>query len=138
MAEDSKEGSTTENDSGGSTSSSTKGESEPEPTVDPLPSLEHITPKHLADLEAKLRGELQAVRTEHATEREQLKAQIATLEEHKDKLEQAERDKDKVRESESTLVLPPEDIPPQQPTPPPSEPIGEDGGKRRSRWKSAW
>lgn len=107
--------------------------------VKPLPDLDKITPKHLSDLESKLRDEIEERHAGDKQEREELKAQLKVLEEYKEEQEKAQGERDKVKGSESTLVLPPNDLPPQQPNPNP-ETKGEPGadGKKQSFWKRVW
>ena len=116
-----------------------KEEPKSETKPDPLPDLDKITPAHLAALERKLRDEITEQHGHHTAEVTELKEQLAELQEYKDSQEQAQHDRDKVKDSESTMVLPPNDIPPQQPNPNP-ETKGEPGepGKKRSRWKAVW
>jgi chromosome segregation ATPase len=104
--------------------------------VDPLPNLEHLTPKHLEALKRELRDEIAELHSSDKEEREELKRQLAELNEYKAKQETAQAERDKVEASQHTMVLPPSDIPPQQPNPNEStkgEP-GEGGKKRRLSW----
>lgn len=110
---------------------------EPKAEVKPLPDLDKITPKHLADLERKIRDEMTELHAKDHEEKEELKRQLAELQEHKEKQEKAEEEKDKTKSSEHTMVLPPSDIPPQQPNPVPTTHEGSDG-KKASFWKRAW
>ena len=112
-----------------------KPEAPPKP-VESLPELEHLTPRHLADLERKLRDEIAELHAGDKEEREALKQELAELREFKDKQEKANADRDRVKESQSTMVLPPTDIPPQQPNPTP-RPVDPQTGKverRRMHW----
>ncbi len=86
----------------------------------------------------KLRDEYSELHASDKKEKEELKAEIAELKEHKEKMEKANEDRDKVKGSESTMVLPPSDIPPQQPNVGTQPPTHDQSGKKRSRWKSAW
>lgn len=83
----------------------------------------------------KLRDEMTELHSGDKAEREALKLEIAELQEHKKKLEEAEANRDKVESSTSTMVLPPTDIPPQQPSPPPNDGTTHPGEpKKRLRW----
>jgi septal ring factor EnvC (AmiA/AmiB activator) len=62
-----------------------------------------------------LRDELSELHAGDKKEREELKAELAELREYKEQQEKNLAEKDKVKDSESTIVLPPTDIPPQQP-----------------------
>lgn len=104
-----------------------------EPDVTPLPDLDKITPKHLADLERKLRDEITQLHGSHSTEVTELREQLSELQEYKDSQEKAQGDRDKVKGSESTMVLPPNDIPPQQPQAPKPDEL-----KKQSMWKKMW
>jgi hypothetical protein len=106
------------------------------PEVKPLPDLEHLTPKHLEALKRELRDEIAELHSSDKEEREELKRQLAELTEYKAQQEQAQHERDKVEASQHTMVLPPTDIPPQQPNPNDStkgEP-GAEGKKRRLSW----
>jgi hypothetical protein len=109
------------------------------PEVKPLPDLDRITPKHLADLEAKLRKEMADLGVEHAKEKAELRAQIDELNEEREERRKAREEEDKTKGSQSTMVLPPNDIPPQQPNPNPEtkgEPRAD--GKKVPFWKKVW
>lgn len=105
------------------------------PKVDPLPPLKGLTDEDLKRLETKLRDELHELHSADKQEREQLRNELAELKEYKEKQELAQQERDKVKDSDSTMVLPPTDIPPQQPN---VDLKPEDQGIRKGRWKKAW
>lgn len=110
------------------------------PKVDPLPSdVKHLSAEDLQKLELKLREEFSALHASDKAERDELRAQLDELQEYKKKQEAAEEARVKGKESETTIVVPPNDIPPEQPAAPPSAPpiTGEDAPKK-GRWKSIW
>src|ERR1017187_7545205 len=102
-------------------------EDETEPTVGHSEShADHVTKKelerHIAELRrerVQLKDEMAELHTADKGEREEMKKQIGALSAFIDELEQSERKKDEVKDSKSTIVLPPTDIPPQQPNPTP-------------------
>lgn len=117
----------------------TEVEEKPAPKVDPLPDLDRVTTKHLADLEAKFRKEMADLGATHEKERAELRSHIEELQEEREERRKAKEDEEKTKGSESTMVLPPNDIPPQQPNPNPQtkgEPLAE--GKKVSLWKRVW
>lgn len=79
--------------------------------------------RHRGEIQAEikqLRDELAELHTGDKTEREELKAQIAKHEEVIEAYRKAEEEREKVKGSSSTMVLPPNDIAPQQPNTPPA------------------
>lgn len=107
------------------------------------PPPQHLT---LADLEAHKReimDELSRVHREDTDEREKLKAELAEAREWIEERKKADAERDKVKSSQHTLVLPPSDIPAAQPNTPPTENhqqpnpagAGGDSGKRRRSWR---
>ena len=109
------------------------------PEVKPLPELEHLTPAHLEALKREIRDEMTDLHSSDKEERAELKRQLDELNEYKAKQEAAQAERDKVETSQHTMVLPPEDIPPQQPNPNEST-KGEPGaeGKPKRGWKGIW
>jgi hypothetical protein len=114
-----------------------KEESKPEP-VPPLPDLDRLSKSDLAELERRIEDRLQKVHTEHSKEREELRHDLEEVREWKAEQEKAQHDRDKVKDSTGTMVLPPTDIPPQQPNPQPQQEHITEEGKKQSRWKSIW
>lgn len=106
--------------------------------VKPLPDLDRVTTKHLSDLETKLRKEYASARVEDEAERTELRAQIEELQEEKELRQKANDAKEKSKDTESTMVLPPHDIPPQQPNPQPGATPTDSSGKKQSIWKRIW
>jgi seryl-tRNA synthetase len=117
-----------------------KEEVEEEPKVDPLPqNLDHASLKHLQALREEFREELSRLGAKHDSERAELREHISKLNEYIEDQKKAAESKEKSKDTDNTLVVPPDDIPPEQPNPNPQtkgEP--EAPGKKRSRWKSAW
>jgi hypothetical protein len=109
-----------------------------EPKSEPLPDLDKVTFKHLQDLEHKLRKEYAGLREEDDRERIELRAKIEELEEEKEARKKAEEAKDHAKDTESTMVLPPHDIPPQQPNPSAPATHVDGAGKKQSLWKRVW
>jgi hypothetical protein len=114
-----------------------KPEEKDPPKVDPLPDLEHLTSKDLAKLRQEIRDEIAELHSSDKAEREELNRQLVELREYKEAQEKAQSERDKVEASSHTMVLPPSDIPPEQPNPN-SSTKGEPDAKPRSRWKSIW
>lgn len=111
----------------------------PAPKVEPVPDLDKVTTKHLADLDAKWRKQLEDMGATHEHERAELRQHIEELQEEREERRKAKEQEDQTKDSKSTMVLPPNDIPPQQPNPNP-ETKGEPNaaGKDRPWWKKVW
>lgn len=106
----------------------------------PKPDVVHVgmTEEQVDAKMRKVRDELSELHAGDKAEREELKVELAELREYKEKQEQAQAERDKVESSQHTMVLPPNDIPPQQPSPPPNTHPGVEGNGRKGKWKSLW
>ena len=74
--------------------------------------------EHIRKLEAhkqELRDELAELHNADKAEREEIKQQLAEATAFIAELKEAEKKRDEVKESKSTMVLPPDNIPPRQP-----------------------
>jgi hypothetical protein len=115
---------------------------EEEVDVTPLPSAKELktySEDDLTNLERKLRREMSSLDKTHSEERAELRNEIEELREWKENQERIAARREKAGEDSDTLVLPPEDIPPAQPSPPPSDPHDVDSDvPRRAGWKRAW
>ena len=77
----------------------------------PTVSLEQLE-RHKADLQA----ELSQLRVQDTTEKAELRVEIAKLSDYIEKQQKADAERDKISGSTNTIVIPPKDIPAQQPS----------------------
>ncbi len=99
---------------------------------------EHVTraelEKHISELRAervKLKEELDELHSRDTKEREDIRQEVSAISAYIAELEEAEKKRDEVKGSKSTMVLPPADIPPQQPNPQPPPVTGTSSEPRR-------
>jgi septal ring factor EnvC (AmiA/AmiB activator) len=115
------------------------GETKPDDTPAPKETVKEVhvglTQEQLDHQIHKLREELASTSVEDKREKEELRAEIAELKAHKEKLEAAEEAREKTKSSETTMVVPPSDIPPQQPNVDRDNATETQGGKKpKMRW----
>jgi len=83
-----------------------------------------------------LKDDMSALHAEDTAEREKLKLELAEATEYIKQLKEAESKRDEVKSSKSTLVLPPDDIPAQQPNVSPQ--TAQTPAKKQGILKSWW
>lgn len=70
---------------------------------------------------------------------DELKDQLSSITGWIEDEKKARTEKDRVKESEHTMVVPPEDVTPPQPPPTPeTTEFTDDDGKKRGTWKKFW
>src|SRR6185312_15340547 len=94
--------------------------------------------EHLEAQKRELMDEIAKVHEGHAKEREELQERVQKLEETITELKQAQDKRDEVHGSKSTLVLPPNDLPAQQPAGASPAPGANGGGAERRKRMSWW
>lgn len=93
----------------------------------------------LEDMErhkASLQAELSELKVGDVKEKEELRADIKELKEYIDAQKKADSERDKIDSSKTTMVVPPADVAPSQPTPTPT--TTNESGNKRSKWKDIW
>lgn len=112
-----------------------EGKEDPPKADPPKPEVVHVgmTEEQVDKKMRELRDDLSELHAGDKKEREELRAELAELREYKEQQEKNLAEKDKVKDSESTMVLPPTDIPPQQPNVGTS-PASDGAKKRRMAW----
>ena len=95
----------------------------------------HLTMEHLQEHERKLRDHIAELHAGDKTEREELKSQLAEIQEHIKAQKKTQEAEDEVKNSTTTLVVPPNDIPPQQAN---ATAESEQPTEKRSKWKQGW
>lgn len=99
-----------------------------------------LTMEDLEKHKREILDEIQALHGADKAEREELKAELAKANEYIEEQKKAEAKRDEIKDSKSTIVIPPNDIPPQQPNIGTTPPSGANGGdvKKVPFWKRAW
>lgn len=114
------------------------------PKPPPMPNPDHATKseleahkKEMEQYRRELKEELEELHQADHAEREELRRQLAEATEYINELKKAEAKRDEIKDSKTTLVLPPNDIPPQQPATPPAnaQPGKED---KQSFFRRIW
>lgn len=108
---------------------------DPDKVRDPEVKLEH-----LAQLKRELLEELGQIHAKDNEEKAALREQVNKLQEYIDEMEKARIQRDKVQPDDTTIVLPPNDIPIQQPNVDNKEQVpagngGETAAQRKQRMK---
>ena len=121
---------------------------DPTDPAPPAPNPDHVKKSeleaHKREWEAhvkNLKDEMAALHAGDVAEREKLKTELQEAKDYIEELKKAEAKRDEVKDSKSTMVLPPNDIPPQQPsqaTATPGSTTGEGQARRPSIFKRAW
>lgn len=93
-----------------------------------------ITMQHLQESERRLRDELSSLHAGDKAERDAINVQLTEIAQHIKDQKEAQSKEDEVKETKTTMVVPPNDVPPAQPN--------VDGGtepvEKRKGWKSGW
>jgi hypothetical protein len=97
----------------------------------------HLTIDHLNAHAQKLRDEIAELHGADKKEREELRAELAEVQDHIAEQKKAAAKADEVKESTTTMVVPPGDIPAQQPNVGTTPDTEADGTKRKG-WKAGW
>lgn len=86
-----------------------------------------------------IKDDLEKLHAGDVAEREELKRQLKEANDYIEQLKKAESERDKVKESSSTMVMPPSDIPPAQPNVAPQGPPATSSQERpRHRLRDLW
>src|ERR1035437_9801475 len=110
-------------------------EPEAKPETKPLTHVDEDSSLGALDKHKKqLEDRMDALHGADSKEREELRADLSEIKEWIGEQRKAQEDKDKIKESTSTIVLPPNDVQPQQP----AGPKHEEGDKPKSFFKRAW
>lgn len=99
--------------------------------------------EHLARLKQELLDHMTELHTKDTEEKEALKNEVTRLTKYIDELEAAKQARDKIQPDDTTLVLPPNDIPIQQPNQANADQTGPSGGggeapAKKGFFKSIW
>lgn len=115
------------------------------PTPNAQPTVEYVSRaelerqiRELREERRQLQNQLEELHASDKAERESMRQEITAISQFIATLEEAERQKDAVKGSKTTIVLPPNDIPPQQPNPGPQSGGTEQSGEEPKRKLRFW
>lgn len=97
------------------------------------------TDEEMAKIRAEVKDALADLDRADKAEKEELRNQLAELIEWKKAEDKAREERDKVKSSSATMVVPPSDVKVEQPIQPSdTQPVDEDGGQRKGSWARFW